>query len=79
MWNNPLKFTFDASPFSRSSGLSRGVGGTSSTLARLLRDFNWPSLTELGNSERRGVRAVTTFFADFRTVSLSFHSLVFAM
>lgn len=68
-------------PFSRSSGLSLGVGGISSTLVRPLLDRLGarPSLTELGNSERRGVRAVTTLRADLRIVSRTFHSLFLAM
>lgn len=63
-----------AKPFSRSSGLRRGVGGTSSSLTRPDRD----SLADFGNSERRGVKAVTTLLADLRMVSRTFHSLFFA-
>lgn len=66
-----------SSPFSRSrcSGLILGVGGTSSDRTRPppprpLVD----SLTERGNSLRRGVRTVTTFLADLRMVSLTVHS-----
>ena len=66
------------SPFSRSSGLNFGVGGTSSTLARRF-DRGPPSLSSLGNSVRRGVRAVTTFLADLRMFSRTFHSLFLAM
>lgn len=59
----------------------RGVGGTSSILTRPLCwdlvDRKDP-LTDLGNSLRRGVKAVTTLFADFRMVSLTFHSFFFA-
>ena len=36
------------------------------------------SLTDLGNSLRRGVRAVTTFLADLRMDSRIFHSLFLA-
>jgi len=65
-------------PFSRSSG-RRGVGGTSSKriLAREP-SARLDSLTDLGNSLRRGVSAVTTFFADFRMDSRIFHSLFLA-
>lgn len=59
-----------SSPFSRSSGRSRGVGGTSLSRDRPLRD----SLTDDGNSDRRGVRAVTTLRADFLRASFTFHS-----
>lgn len=58
-------------PFSRSLG-RRGVGGTSSI--RTPRPPRVPFLTDLGNSERRGVRAVTTRRADFRMFSRTFHS-----
>lgn len=77
-----LFFLFSLRPFSRSrfkcSGLIRGVGGTSSK-SFLLRPFRLllplpPSLTDLGNSLRRGVRAVTTFLADLRIVSRTVHS-----
>lgn len=63
-------------PFSGSSGRIRGVGGTSSSLTRPARPLD--SLTDLGNSVRRGVNAVTTFLADLRIVSRTFHSLFFA-
>ena len=65
-------------PFSRSSGLSFGVGGTSSSLPRRF-DRGPPSLSSLGNSARRGVSAVTTFLADLRMFSRTFHSRFFAM
>jgi hypothetical protein len=65
-------------PFSKSEGLMRGVGGTSSSLfIRPPRPTE--SLTDLGNSDRRGVKAVTTFLADLRSVSLIVHSLFLAM
>lgn len=64
-------------PFSKSDGLMRGVGGTSSSLfirpPRLTESF-----TDFGNSDRLGVRAVTTFLADLRSVSLIVHSLFLA-
>jgi hypothetical protein len=37
------------------------------------------SLTDLGNSDRRGVRTVTTFLADRRIVSRTVHSRFLAM
>lgn len=78
-WKNLFTFTFAACPFSRSSGLNRGVGGTSSSiLARPPRPLTGPPFTELGNSVLRGVSAVTTFRADFRMVSRIFHSRFFA-
>lgn len=71
------RFFFGLSrPFSRSrySGLILGVGGTSSNLPRPP-----PSLTDFGNSDRLGVRTVTTFLADRRSVSLIVHSRFLAM
>lgn len=77
----PLTSTFN--PFSRSSGLSFGVGGTSSGLARppfreREDEGDDASLTDLGNSDRRGVSAVTALRADRRIVSRTFHSRFFA-
>lgn len=78
-WKSLFPFTFAACPFSRSSGFSRGVGGTSSSiLARPALPRPGPSFTEFGNSLRRGVNAVTTLRADLRMVSRIFHSLFFA-
>lgn len=69
-----------ARPFSRSSGRSRGVGGMSSlSFVRPLRLERVEPLTERGNSDRLGVRAVATFFVDLRIVSLMVHSRFLAM
>lgn len=68
-----------AKPFSKSSGRSRGVGGTSSSLVRPRRLERVEPLTERGNSDRLGVRAVATFFVDLLMVSLMVHSRFLAM
>jgi hypothetical protein len=64
-----------SNPFSRSSGRMRGVGGTSSKAA-FWRDLDCGSgsLSSLGNSDRRGVRAATTLRADLRRFSRILHS-----
>lgn len=75
LWSRSLVPT---TPFSTSTG-SLGVGGTSSCLPRLRDSRPCDSLTDLGNSDRLGVRAVTTRRADLRMLSRTFHSLFFAM
>lgn len=68
-------------PFSTSPDRHFGVGGTSSgTLARPRRvEECWGSLTDEGNSARRGVSAVLTLRADLRRVSFIVHSRFLAM
>ena len=63
-------------PFSTSPDRHFGVGGTSSgILARPRRvEECWGSLTDEGNSARRGVSAVLTLRADLRRVSFIVHS-----
>lgn len=68
-----------AKPFSKSSGRSLGVGGTSSSLVRPRRLERVEPLTERGNSDRLGVRAVATLFVDLLMVSLMVHSRFLAM
>jgi hypothetical protein len=69
-----------ARPFSKSSGRIRGVGGMSSlSFVRPRRLERVEPLTERGNSDRLGVRAVATFFVDLLIVSLMVHSRFLAM
>lgn len=59
----------------------RGVGGTSSSLIFLLSRLDDPidRFTEVGNSVRLGVIAVTTFRTECLRTSLAFHSRFLAM
>lgn len=77
-WSMDL-LSLRARPFSTSSGRSRGVGGTSSSLVRPRRLERVEPLTERGNSDRLGVSAMATFFADLLMVSLMVHSRFLAM
>jgi hypothetical protein len=64
-------------PFSRSNPLIFGVGGTSSILDMFF-ELLLPSFTLLGNSDRRGVRAVATLLADLLIVARTSQDLFFA-
>jgi hypothetical protein len=72
--SNVFVFTL---PFSRSTPLIFGVGGTSSILDIFL-ELLLPCFTLLGNSDRRGVRAVTTLLADLLIVARTSQDLFFA-
>ena len=63
--------------FSRSSVVIRGVGGTSSIFDMPL-EFLFGLRTFLGNSDRRGVKAVATRFADFLMLARISQDLFFA-
>jgi len=64
-------------PFSRSNPLIFGVGGTSSSLD-IFFELLLPCFTLLGNSDRRGVRAVATLLADLLIVARTSQDLFFA-
>jgi hypothetical protein len=64
-------------PFSRSDSLIVGVGGVSS-IFDIFFELLLPSFTLLGNSDRRGVRAVTTLLADLLIVARTSQDLFFA-
>jgi len=64
--------------FSMSDTFIFGVGGTSSILVRPFEDL-LDVLASFGNSDLRGVRAVTTFFADLRMLALISQDLFLAI
>jgi hypothetical protein len=64
-------------PFSTSNLANFGVGGTSS-IRVIFFELRLPCLTLLGNSDLRGVKAVTTLFADLLIVALTSQDLFFA-